>query len=426
MEKYDVIIIGGGPAGYAGAVSACERGMKVALIEKEYLGGICVNWGCIPTKALLRYAGLRHDGQEITYDFALKQSMAISHQRRDRILALIKELGGRFFNDTVTRVEQGKVTLASGESAAADQILIATGSTARKLPFADYDDTHVITIREAFLLQEVPKKAVVIGSGATGIEFATIWSRFGAEVTVLEMLPRIMGLDDDELNQRALAGFEKEGIRIQTQVTVTKISREGTGACITYQDAEGEHILEADTVLVAAGIVPTSSGMGLEELGMQMERGNIVIDDQMKTNIEGIYAAGDVTGKLALAFASTMQAKNAIAAMQGEETSPIVYQNIPRCIFSAMEAAFVGPNEKQAAALSGEIFTKIVPVVSFDGNQINKDPGLAKIVGDAKTGRALGITLAGSTAADLIAAPARLIDQGKSVDDVVDAVTSGR
>lgn len=426
MNKYDVIIIGGGPAGYAGAVSACERGMKVALIEKEYLGGVCVNWGCIPTKALLKFAKLRHEGQAVTYEYAIRQSMEISHQRRDSIIALIGRLGGKFYNNTAVKIEQGKIALDSGEIIEAENILIATGSTARKLPFAEYDDIHVITTREAFQLEQVPKSAVVIGSGATGIEFATIWSRFGAQVTVLEMLPRIMGLDDEEMSLRARAGFEKEGIEIRTQVKVTKVSRKEDGAQVTYEDADGEHVIDAQTVLVAAGIVPSSSGLGLEELGINMERGNIQIDDRMRTNIAGIYAAGDVTGKLALAFASTLQAKTAVKDMNGEETEPIFYGNIPRCIFSAVEGAFAGLGEQQAAQAGKKVLVKKVPLVCFDGSMITSDQGMAKIIADAQNGQAVGISMIGSKAAEMIAGPARLIEQNKPVEEVITAVTSGR
>ena len=425
MNRYDLIIIGGGPAGYVGAVSACERGMKTALVEKEYLGGVCVNWGCIPTKALLRFASLSHAGQEVSYAHAIRQSMAISNKRRDHIVSLITELGGKLFTETVSKISQGKVTLANGEELFADNILIATGSTARRLPIAEYDTEHIITTREAFMLKEAPESAVVIGSGATGIEFATIWSRFGTDVTVLEMLPNIMGLDSRELSRTAIEGFKKEGIQIKTEVKVTKVEQVSSGAKVTYLDENGEQTKVVQTVLVAAGVVPVTEGLGLEEIGVELMSGRICVDQKMQTSVPGIYAAGDVTGKLALAFAATLQAKTAVKAINGEETEEINYSNISRCIFSGVEASFVGLNEKQAAEAGFDIASGITSVGFYAEDEPARD-GLAKIVEEKSTGRCLGVSIIGSNAADLIAAPARLITCGKTAEEARKIISEGR
>ena len=426
MEKYDLIIIGGGPAGYAATVSACEAGMKVAVIEKEKIGGVCVNFGCIPTKALLRFAQLRKEGQSIAFRDAVRKAENIAESRSEKILELVRQLGGRYIAGTVTKVEPEKVTLASGEEIEGTHILIATGSGARKLPFAEYDASCIVSSKEALELDTVPKTAVVVGTGATGIELATVWSRFGAEVTVLEMLPNIMGLDDSEMSKEAVDAYKDQGIIIQTQVTVTGVRKDGEHAVVTYKDADGEHTLTADRVLVAAGIVPASSGLGLEELGMDIRNGYIQVDDEMRTSIPGIYAAGDVTGKIALAYVSSKQGKCAVASMTGNPQDPIDYSMTPRCIFSAVEAAFVGPNEKQAEEAGKKVISKKVPLVSFNGNYVGEAVGTAKIVADEETGKALGVSIIGPDAADYIAAPAVMIGREASLQAIADVLMSGR
>ena len=426
MEKYDLIIIGGGPAGYAATVSACEAGMKVAVIEKEKIGGVCVNFGCIPTKALLRFAALKKEGQNISFADAISRAETIAKSRSEKILELVEQLGGRLLADTVVKVEPEKVTLASGEIIEGKNILIATGSSARKLPIAEYDDLHIVTSKEALKLDTVPETAVVVGTGATGIELATVWSRFGADVTVLEMLPNIMGFDDEEITREAIAAYAAQGIKIRTEVTVTSVKLAGEKAVVSYKDADGEYQISADRVLVAAGIVPTSFGMGLEDLGMNIQRGNIQVDDEMRTNIPGIYAAGDVTGKLALAYASSKQGKGAVASMLGKAEGAIDYSMTPRCIFAAIEGAFVGPTEKQAKAAGKNVISKKVPLVSFNGNFVGDIAGIAKIVAEEDSKKALGVSIMGPDAADYIAAPAIMIGNGASLNEVAEVLMSGR
>ncbi|MCF0229160.1 MAG: NAD(P)/FAD-dependent oxidoreductase [Parasporobacterium sp.] len=426
MAKYDLIIIGGGPAGYAATVSALEAGMKVAVIEKERIGGVCVNFGCIPTKALLRFAALKKEGQDISYKDAVKQAERIADERSRSVIKLLESLGGRIISGKAVKVETGKVTVDSGEVIEGTNILIATGSAARKLPIAEYDDTHIITSKEALEMDSVPGNAVVVGTGATGIELATVWSRFGSSVTVLEMLPNIMGFDDSEISSEAVNAYEEQGIIIKTEVTVTEVKKAGEKVSVKYTDAAGQHEIITDRVLVAAGIIPVTEGMGLEELGMDIQRGSIQIDNNMRTNIEGIYAAGDVTGKMALAYVSSKQGKNAVAAMLGKPCDPIDYMMTPRCIFSAIEGSFVGPTEKQAKAMGLNVVAKKVPVVSFNGNYVGNISGIAKIVADAGSNKALGISIMGPDAADYIAAPALMISNGSGLSEVADVIRSGR
>ena len=430
MNEYDVIIIGSGPGGYAAGVSACAAGLKTALVEKEYLGGTCVNWGCIPTKALIRYAKLRHGdegtGAAPTYQEANAESLKIARERREHIQALLEKNGGSLYAGTARLVSANEVEIApSGEKIRGKNILIATGSTARRLPIAEYGES-IVTTREALLFQEAPKSVVVVGSGATGIELATVWNRFGSQVTVFEMLPFIMGLGDTELSEAAKAHFRSEGMTVETEISVEKIAQVPGGAEVTYKDAQGSHTMTVEKVLVAAGVVPNSQGLGLEELGVDIQRGYIQIDDEMRTSVPNIYAVGDVTGKLALAYAATKQAKAAIVAIAGGKPPKIVYENIPRCIFSAIESAAAGLNEKQARDQGYEVEIHRGKIASHDGRTVPFGGGEFKLVADGATGKALGITMLGVDAADKIAGASRLINLGAPAGEVIDTVCSGR
>ncbi len=430
MKEYDVIIVGGGPGGYAAAVSAREAGLKTAVVEKELLGGVCVNFGCVPTKALVRYAAVHKrakGGPAPSFKEASVESRKVAGERSEHIHALLRELGCDLYNQEGRLTGEGKVALSpSGEVIRGRNILLATGSHSRRLPIAQYC-ANIFTTREALLLEEVPASAAVIGSGATGIELATVWARFGAKVTVLEMLPTIMGLGDEELTGEAAAFFrDNEGMEIRTGASVQSVDEVPGGAVVTYKDAEGTHSLEVEKVLVAAGVVPTSEGLGLEELGVEMTRGYVNIDERMRTNVPGLYAVGDVTGKLALAFTASMQAKAAIADMAGAEPITVDYDNIPRCVFSADESGAVGLSEKQAADRGYEVEVRRGPLVSFDGRLAGVSAGSYKIVADRATGKALGVTLLGADAADRIAGPARLLTLGAGADLVEQVVSSGR
>lgn len=427
MREYDLIIIGGGPGGYSAAISAGYAGLKTAVVEQEAVGGTCVNWGCIPTKALLKYAKLRRDGSDVPYEEAAAKSLQISRERRDAIRAEMDRLGVEVINDRGSLTAPGQVLLQqAGETISAKNVIIATGSTARRLPIAEYDDTHIVTSREALDFTQAPKSVVVVGSGATGIELASVWNSFGSQVTVLEMMPNIMGTDDEDLSRIAREYYAKSGMTIKTGASVEKVVRVGEGVEVTYSDSEGTHVIQAEKALIAAGVVPTSAGIGLEELGVELQRGNIQIDDKMSTNVPGIYAVGDVTGKLALAFTATLQGKRAIAAITGDEFEGITYENIPRCVFSAMEAAYVGLNETQARAQGYDIEVSTAPMISHDGHLVGKEKSTIKVIADKATQRILGASIIGPDAADRIAGPTRMVLQGATAAETIDAVCSGR
>lgn len=427
MKEYDLIIVGGGPGGYSAAISAGLAGLKTVLVEQEYVGGTCVNWGCIPTKALLKYARLRRDGENVTYAEAAAKSLQISRERRDCIRAEIRRLGVEIRNDRGSLTAPGQVRLwKADEILQGKNIIVATGSVARRLPIADYDETHIVTPRDALSFTEAPRSVVVVGSGATGIELASVWNAFGSEVTVLELAPNIMGSDDHELSEMAKAAYAQMGMTILTGVSVEKIARTQSGVEVTCRDGDDLRVLSVEKALVAAGVVPVSAGLGLEELGVELQRGYIQVDSAMRTNVPGIYAVGDVTGKLALAFTATLQGKLAVADMEGTTFEPIAYENIPRCIFSTVEAAYVGLNETQARAKGYEVSVCRETIISHDGHMVGKGRNVIKIVADRKTQKILGASILGPDAADRIAGPARLLRQGATVSETIKAVCSGR
>lgn len=427
MKEYKIVILGGGPGGYAAAVEAGMRGLKTALIEKDYVGGTCVNWGCIITKALLKYAKSRKKGSHIDYPEAARRCVQISVERRETILSELKRLGVDVYAASGQLVSASEVELApSGERIRGENIIVATGSSARKLSIADYDDSHIVTSREALFFQEAPKSIVVVGSGATGIELASVWTRFGSQVTVLEMLPTIMGSDDLEQSELAKAHFRSEGMTLETGVTVEGMARIDSGVAVIYRDAAGVHTIEAEKAMVAAGIVPNSDGIGLEAAGVETDRGYVKIDIAMRTNIPHIYAIGDITGKPALAFTASKQGKLAVAHIAGEDAAELDYDLIPRCVFSSMEAAYMGLNETQARQAGYDVKVYRDRLISHDGNLIGHEKGQLKLVSDAASGKVLGVSIFGSEIADRISVPARLIPEGSDAQTIIDSICSGR
>lgn len=433
MNEYDVIIIGGGPGGYAAAVSACGHGLKTALVERELLGGVCVNFGCIPTKALIKYAKIKSVRSDsdieagITYKSASEKSLQIARERREQLGILLNNSGVDIYTHNARLTADREVELQpSGEKLKGENIIIATGSRPRKLAIAEYEDTSIVTTKEALTFDSAPSSVVVVGAGSTGIEMATVWNRFGAKTTVLEYMPTIMGMDDIFLSETAKEHFRHEGMTVETGVSVEEITKVADGVEVSYKDEKGRHKMLVEKVLVAAGIAPNSEDLGLEELGVEIERGFIMIDDQMRTTVPNIYAVGDVTGKLPLAFVAAKQAKTAIADIVGEACTKITYENIPRCTFSAMEMATAGLNERQAGERGYDVLTYRESVPSFDGRTTVYGGGFIKLVADAESQRAIGVTLLGVDAANHIAGPAHMIAMGATAPEIISFACNGR
>ncbi|MFN2229618.1 MAG: FAD-dependent oxidoreductase, partial [Anaerolineae bacterium] len=316
-DKYDVTIVGAGPGGYVAAIRAAQLGLKTALVEKEYLGGVCLNWGCIPTKALLRNAevvsllgrgkefGFTVEGFQADFGAAVDRSRKVSER-------LVKGIGALMRKNEVEVIEgtgvlkspaSVEVTLAGGDKRTLEtqNVVVATGGRARAIPGIDIDGERVLTYREAIVLRELPASAVIVGAGPIGMEFAHVWATYGAQVTVVEMLDRALPLEDAEVSQEVERAFKRRKVKVLTSTRVQGIETTADGVKVTVAGEDGEQVLEAERALIAIGVRPNSEGVGLEEIGIQVERGYVTIDDSMRTNVPGVYAIGDVTGKLALA-----------------------------------------------------------------------------------------------------------------------------
>ena len=437
MNEYDVVIIGGGPGGYAAAVRARQLGLSVALIEKEKIGGTFINWGCIPTKTLLKYSKLRHrfDNHESDawktpphYKDAHEKSAKVAGERSESIRQILLKDGVDLFRGAACLAGTGAIEIRpAGEILKGKSIIIATGSRPRQIPVFEYDGVNIVTTREALELTEAPSSAVIVGSGATGIEFATVWSSYGTKVTVLEMLPYIMGSDDEEVVTTAIDYFSRNGVEIKTSVKVEKIRNTPDGVEVTYTEDGKREKLIVEKAMIAAGVVPNSEDLGLESAGVEIERGYIRIDSQMRTNIPGIYAVGDVTGKLALALTATVQGMAAAESIAGNMVDDIDYSNIARCIYSGIQVAAVGQCEKAAKELGIDVVSVRVPVTPFVKTiDFNEAEGFAKLSVRTGDNKVVGALMIGSDVTDQIAIPSRMISLGATASEVAAVLNNWR
>ena len=425
--SYDLIVIGGGPGGYVAAIRAAQLGQKVAVVERDNLGGVCLNWGCIPTKSLLRNAelasiltgeakefGFSFDNLKLDYSVAQKRSRQVS----DR---LVKGVGFLFKKNNITHV-QGTATLVgpkkvkvepSGQVLDAKNIIIATGARPRSLPGMTVDGQKIITYRQALELTVAPKRLVVVGAGAIGMEFAYVFRSYGAEVTVIEMLPHVLPLEDDETATEVARAFKKQGIKTLVNTRTEGVDVTADGVTVRVKDqASGatsgiEQAIAADVVLVAIGIAANSDGIGLEAAGVQTDkRGFIPVNETMQTNVAGVYAIGDVTGKLALAHVASAQGIVAAEHLAGHETRPIKdadYVFMPRCTYCKPQVASLGYTEAQAKEKGYEVKVSKFPFIA-NGKALglNEKEGFVKIIADAKYGEILGAHLVGPEVTELL------------------------
>ena len=430
---YDVAIIGAGPGGYVAAIRAAQLGLKVALVEKEHLGGVCLNWGCIPTKALLRNAevislldegrefGFSIEGLEVDFGAAVDRSRKVSKR-------LVKGVGLLMRKNKVDVIEGHgvlksphtvEVALNEGgeRTLEAENIIIATGGHARTIPplspppaggdVGGANGERVLTYREAIVLREMPRSVVIVGAGPIGMEFAQVWGSYGADVTVVEMMPRALPLEDEEVSAEVERSFRRQRIDLLTSTRVQGIEATAEGVKVDVADDDGERALEAERVLIAIGVVPNSAGLGLEELGVELERGNILIDEHMRTNVfsasGGLYAIGDVTGKLALAHVASAQGIVAAETIAGEETRALDYEAMPRCTYCKPQAASLGLTEAQAVERGHEVEVGKFP---FRPNGkalgLGERDGFVKLVADADSHKLLGAHLVGPEVTELL------------------------
>ena len=418
-QKYDVTIIGAGPGGYVAAIRAAQLGLKVALVEKEHLGGVCLNWGCIPTKALLRNAevvsllkrgkdfGFTVTGVEADFGAAVDRSRKVSERLVKGIGALMRKNAVEVIEGTAMLKSPSavEVTLNEGGTRTLEtrNVIIATGARARAIPGIEIDGVRVMTSREAIVLSELPASAVVVGAGPIGMEFAHIWSTYGAEITVVEMLPHAVPLEDEEISNEIERAFKRRKVKVLTSTRVQGVETTDGGVRVSVSDEKGEQVLEAERALIAIGVRPNSENLGLDSLGVEMARGNIVVDDALRTNVPGIYAIGDVTGKLALAHVASAQGIVAAETIAGVESVTLDYEKMPRCVYCQPQVASFGITEAQANERGRE-----TRVGSFPFRAIGKAIGLGdydgfvKIVADATSGEILGGHLVGPEVTELL------------------------
>ena len=414
---YDVIVIGAGPGGYVAAIRAAQLGLKVAVVERENLGGVCLNWGCIPTKTLLRNAevvNLLGRGKEFGFCFESPPKVDYAPgQKRSRQVANRLSKGVDFLlkKNKVEHIEgEGKLLAADQVEVGSDVcqatkgIILATGARARSLPGLEVDGERVLTYRHALALTQVPERIVIVGAGPIGLEFAYIFRTFGAEVTVLEMLPSAASLEDEEISAALEKALKRQGIQIHTEARVEEVSTGGDGATVRFSMDGKEESIEADKVLVAIGVQPNSENLGLESVGVTTERGWVQVDGTMRTNVTGVYAIGDLTGKMPLAHVASHQGIIVAEHIAGEEVHPIEdYAMMPRCTYTVPQVASLGLTEAQAREQGHDIKVGTFP---FTANgkalALGEREGFIKIIADAKYGEILGAHLIGPEVTELL------------------------
>ncbi len=424
--SYDVIIIGSGPGGYVAAIRAAQLGLKAAIVEKAYLGGICLNWGCIPTKALLRSADVYHamrqakdfglTADNVGFDIAqvVKRSRGVAGQLNQGVGFLLKKNKVDVIWGAAKLIGKGKVAVEATENApkgalgageySAKHIVVATGARPRELPGLERDEKLVWSYFEAMVPPEMPKSLLVVGSGAIGIEFASFFRALGAEVTVVEILPQILPVEDDEIAAHARKRFEKQGIKIHTEAKVTKLDKGANDVTAAIELKGGKtETLKVDRVISAVGVVGNIEGLGLEALGVKTEKGIVVADGLGRTNVEGVYAIGDVAGAPMLAHKASHEGVVCVEAIAGRHPHAMDKLKIPGCTYCNPQIASVGLTEAKAKEAGHDVKVGRFP---FIGNgkaiALGEPEGMVKTVFDAKTGQLLGAHLVGAEVTELI------------------------
>jgi dihydrolipoamide dehydrogenase len=410
-DTYDLIILGSGPGGYVAAIRASQLGLKVAIVEREKLGGICLNWGCIPTKALLRTSEIYH---YMTHASAYGLSAEKPGFDLAKIVDRSRKVAGQLNAGVKGLMKKNKVTVVEGEGKLAGKgklqvgdktleakhIIVATGARARDLPFAKADGDKIWTYRHAMVPKVMPTRLLVIGSGAIGVEFASFYSDMGAEVTIVEMLERILPVEDEDVSAFVHKALAKQGMKLHVSSGVEKLEAGPDGVKATIK---GQGVQQFSHAIVAIGIVPNTEGIGLEALGVKTDRGHIVVDGYGRTNVEGIYAIGDVTGPPWLAHKASHEGVVCVEAIAGGKPHPFETWNIPGCTYSRPQVASVGLTEAAAKAAGRKVRVGKFP---FIGNgkaiALGEAEGFVKTVFDAETGELLGAHMVGAEVTELI------------------------
>jgi len=421
MNEFDVVVLGAGPGGYVAAIKASQLGFKTAIIDKQWLGGVCLNVGCIPSKALLKNAELAHilrnkskefgfsfENLKLDYSVAVKRSRQVSNRLTKGVGFLMKKNNIEVFMGEGKLIEKNKITIkdSSGntQEIIGKNIILATGAHSIQIPGMEVDGLKVLSYNEAILQETMPESVVIIGAGAIGVEFATIWNGYGSKVTIVEMLPRLVPLEDEEIGLELAKAFKKSGIEILTSHKVEKIEKTESGVRVTVSGEKGEQVIEAQQALMAIGFKPNSKGIGLEEVGVKVDsRGFVEIDDHMATNVPGIWAIGDLTGKLLLAHVASTQAIICAENIAREKSVTLDYRMMPRATYCHPQVASFGLTELQAKESGYDVKVGRFP---FQANgkslAMGESSGFIKLITDAKYGEILGAHMIGLEVSELL------------------------
>ena len=421
MEStYDLLVVGAGPGGYVCAIRAAQLGMRVAVVEREELGGVCLNWGCIPSKALLKnaeYISILKKGEDLGFSFenllvnyskAYERSRSIVQRQIRGVAYLLRKNNIEHIQGDARLRDANTIEVApEGRVLRARNIVLATGARPRTIPSLPIDGEKIITSRHALALQSLPKSAVIVGAGPVGVEFAYLWHSYGVNVTVVELLPHVVPNEDEEISQQLERAFSRDGINVMTNANVMSVNTGPDGKArlqVRSNEATEGWELVCDLVLVAIGVTPNSDGLGLEEVGVELDRGSIAVNEHMETSVPGIYAIGDVTGRLPLAHVASAQAVHVAEHLAGEEPQPLDYEMMPRATYCIPQVASFGLTEAQALERGHWVQVGRYPFLANGKAQaIGETTGMAKLVVDETHGDLLGAHLVGPEVTELLA-----------------------
>lgn len=439
--QYDLIVVGSGPGGYVAAIKAAQYGMRTAVVERAELGGICLNWGCIPTKALMKsaqvYTYMKHAANygvqvegEVKPDFAamvqrsrgVAESMSkgiqyLFKKNNVEVIAGIGKLCGR--HQVEVRPDEGEPAVYE-----AQHIILATGARSRVLPNLPQDGKKIIGYREALTLPTLPQSMVVVGSGAIGSELAYFYNSLGVQTTLIELLPHILPVEDEEIAKHVDRAFRKQGMKVMTEANVERVAVEGDICHVFVKDKKGNDVqIDAEVVLSAVGVQTNIENLGLEELGIQVERGKVVVDDYYRTNVEGVYAIGDIVHGPALAHVASQEAHVCVEKIAGHHPEPVDYSNIPGCTYTMPEVASVGLNEQKALEAGFEIKIGRFPfTASGKATAAGNRDGMVKVIFDAKTDKMLGCHMVGDNVTEMITEAVVARKAGMTAQQLMNAI----
>ena len=440
--KYDIVIIGSGPGGHVAAFKAAKRGKKVAVVERAELGGVCLNWGCIPTKAMLKSAQVYHymtSAANYGIDFEgtvtpslgkiVARSRGVADQMNKGIAFMFKKLGIDVVEGFGRIAAQGvvEVTKADGvvERVEADHIILATGSRPREISIMPVDGKRILSSREALTLEELPESMIIVGSGAIGCEFAWVYAALGVNVTVVEYLPAMLPLADEEVSRTLERSFRKMKATVLTSTAVKAVRVCDDGCEVDIEGKKGAATLKADVVLSAVGVKSNIEGLGLEELGVKVERDKVVVDDYFRTSVEGIYAIGDIVATPALAHVASAEATVCVEAICGHNPQPIDYSTIPSCVYTTPEVAMVGLTERQATEQGYQVKVgKYQYMASGKATAAGDRDGFVKLIFDAQTDKLLGAHIIGGSVTEMLGEPTLAKQLGLTARQIASAVHS--